>query len=430
TKAKQLKLATKRSKTQFHSSHASSSGDGVDTYSMVLDEKHLKKNGAYEGTDENVESESVDKSNGDDNDDGSSDDHDDVSDEKRMESDREEIPYPNLTNVDQTKHKEDVDERVHTPLDYEFTDDEKIHDEENIDEEEEDEVTKELYDDVNVNMGNKDTKITNANQGASEQQYASKQSGFKQEEEDTHVTLTTVLDTQKTEANNEIASLMETTTHHATIILEITSNFTITIPPLPLFFNPLSQQAMPTPTLTALEITTSLPTLLDFASVFKFHERVTNLEKTLSEIKQILPQAISDVATPVIKKNINESLEVVVLTRQRSRPLRWIRPRDEKRKSSKDDESSRDSRSKKKKSSRTPKDASQSQCKSSSKFAHAEETSHTIKDSGKQQDQEFVTEDNDEQPADKDVTKADWFKKPERPPTHDPDWSKRQQVDV
>nr|GEY36339.1 hypothetical protein [Tanacetum cinerariifolium] len=207
--------------------------------------------------DENVKSESVDKSNGDDNDDGSSDDHDD------------------------------------------------IHDEENIDEEEEDEVTKELYDDVNVNMGNKDTKITSANQGASEQQYASQQSGFKQEEEDTHVTLTTVLDTQKTE--------------------EL--------------------------------VDSSMRTIIK--------------EEVNAQLRQILPQAISDVATPVIKKNINESLEVFVLT---------------------------------------------------SKFAHAEETSHTIKDSGKQQDQEFVTEDNDEQPADKDVTKADWFKKPERPPTHDPDW--------
>ncbi|GJZ26645.1 hypothetical protein Tco_0570898 [Tanacetum coccineum] len=37
--------------------------------------------------------------------------------------------------------------------------------------------------------------------------------------------------------------------------------------------------------------------------------------------------------------------------------------------------------------------------------------------------------DNDEQPTDKEVTKANWFKKPERPPTPNPDWSKRQQVD-
>ncbi|GKA19103.1 hypothetical protein Tco_0699018 [Tanacetum coccineum] len=185
----------------------------------------------------------------------------------------------------------------------------------------------------------------------------------------------------------------------------------------------------------------SLP---DFASVFKFNERVTNLEKDLSEIKQvdqyaqalssipreaqaekrkyidlvdsmvrtiikeevntqlpqILPQAISDVATPVIEKNVTESLEVVVLTR-----------------------------SKEKKSSSTSKDASQSQHKSFGKSAHTEELSHIVEDSGMQQDQEFVTRDNDKQPADKEVTKADWFKKPERPPTLDSDWSKRQHVE-
>ncbi|GKB35479.1 hypothetical protein Tco_0880421 [Tanacetum coccineum] len=91
------------------------------------------------------------------------------------------------------------------------------------------------------------------------------------------------------------------------------------------------------------------------------------------------------------------------------------------RKSSKDAECSRDSRSKEKKSSSTSKDASQSQHKSSSKSAQAEEPSHTVEDSRMQQDQEFVTRDSDEQSADKEVTKADWFKKPERPLTPDPD---------
>nr|GFA03393.1 hypothetical protein [Tanacetum cinerariifolium] len=53
--------------------------------------------------------------------------------------------------------------------------------------------------------------------------------------------------------------------------------------------------------------------------------------------------------------------------------------------------------------------------------AYAEEPSHNVKDSGKQQDQDFVMGHNDEQPTDKEVTKADWFKKPERPLTLDPD---------
>ncbi|GJZ98778.1 hypothetical protein Tco_0671231 [Tanacetum coccineum] len=73
------------------------------------------------------------------------------------------------------------------------------------------------------------------------------------------------------------------------------------------------------------------------------------------------------------------------------------------RKSSKDVESSKDSRSKEKKSSSASKDASQSQHKSSDKSAHTEEPSHTIEDSGMQQDQEFITGDNNEQPADKEI---------------------------
>nr|GFA77672.1 hypothetical protein [Tanacetum cinerariifolium] len=90
----------------------------------------------------------------------------------------------------------------------------------------------------------------------------------------------------------------------------------------------------------------------------------------------------------------------------------------------KDAESSKDLRSKEKKSSSTSKYASQSQHKSSGKFVNAEEPSHIVEDSGMQQDQEFVTRDNDEQPIKKEVTKANWLKKPKRPPTPDPDWSK------
>ncbi|GJX78185.1 hypothetical protein Tco_0324996 [Tanacetum coccineum] len=199
-----------------------------------------------------------------------------------------------------------------------------------MDEGEDDEVTKELYDDVNVNLGNKDTDMTIADQGASGQQNVSQESGFEQVEEDVHVTLTPVIDTQKTEdltqsssvssdftskllnidnpspADNEIASLMDTTTQHATIIPEITSSFTTTT-------------------------TTSLPTLPDFASVFKFNERFFNLEKDVSEIKQVDQYAqalssipalvdLSDFATPIIEKNVTELVEAAVLTRCWSQP--------------------------------------------------------------------------------------------------------------
>ncbi|GJT29773.1 hypothetical protein Tco_0910048 [Tanacetum coccineum] len=615
TEAEQLKLATKRSKTQFHSSHASGSGDGVDTQSKVPDEQQQKTSGTDEGTgtipgvpdvpiyesksekeswgdsedeDEDDENDSDDISDeGDDDNDGNNGndgDDDDANDDDKQEGDD--------TNDDDEETNSDriESDRIKIPILDQFTtkyydeEEEKIDDEETTDEEEDDEVTKELYDDVNVNLRNKDTEINNVDQGTSEQQNVSQESGFEQVEEDAYVTLTPVLNTQKVDkpvqsssvssdltskllnlenpspAHNKIASLLDTTAHHATTVPGITSSFTTTIPPPPPFFNPLLQQATPTPTPTTSEATTSFPSLLDFSSVFRFNDRVTNLEKDLSEIKQvdqyaqalssipaivdrymdnklgeainkaiqahnldcrqeaqdeknayielvdtsmralikeevntqlpqILPQAVSDFANPVIEKNVTESVEAAVLTRSSSQPTSTYeaaaslsefeltkilidkmeknksydkadykkklydalvesyntdkdlfdsygevfslkRSRDERdkdrdpstgsdrgtkrRKSSKDVESSRDSRSKENKSSSTSKDASQSQHKSSGKSAHAEEPCM-------QQDQEFVTGNNDDQPTDKEVTKADWFKKPERPPTPDSD---------
>ncbi|GKC81172.1 hypothetical protein Tco_1136889 [Tanacetum coccineum] len=287
-----------------------------------------------------------------------------------------------------------------------------------MDEEEDDEVTKELYHDVNVNLGNRDADMTDVDQGGTDQQNVSQESGFEQVEEDAHVTLIPVLDIQKTDepvqsssvssdftskllnlknpslADNEIASLMDTTARHQhqlqhqqllkrheeprsqtsslyTIPVratpEVISFFTTTIPPPPSFFNPFPQQATPTLTPTTSEATTSFPSLLDFLFIFKFNDRVTNLEKDLLEIKQveeyaqalssipaivdryidnklreaiqkavmahnldcreeaqaekrdyiefILPQAVSDFATPVIEKNVTESLEATVLAR-------------------------------------------------------------------------------------------------------------------
>ncbi|GKC99554.1 hypothetical protein Tco_1169829, partial [Tanacetum coccineum] len=246
SKAAQLKEATKRSKKDFHISQASSSGDGTDFELGVPDEQHLKTTSVDEGTGTipgvpNVpkyDSESEKGSWGD-----IVEEHDDDENDSEDKSDDEK--------------------------------EEKIDDEETMDkEEEDDEVTKELYDDVNANLGNEDTNTTNVDQGGSSQQNVSQESRFEQVEEDAHVTLTLVLETQKTgepvqsssvssdftskllnlenpsPANNEIASLMDTIARHATTVPKITSNFTTTIPPPPPFFNPLPQQATPTPTPT------------------------------------------------------------------------------------------------------------------------------------------------------------------------------------
>nr|GEU73487.1 hypothetical protein [Tanacetum cinerariifolium] len=373
-----------KSKKDFHISHASSSGDRTDLESGVLDEQQQKTSGTNEGSntipraldvpiyasESNKESwgesdeEDDDEDNFEDDADINDDDSDDndESDDKRTESNNDEIPDPNKSNEEHDEEEEYVDE-------FNIKEDEKI------DEEEDDEVTKELY----------------------------KDSRFEQEEEDAHVTLTHVLDTQKTEGptqrssvssdstskllnldnpshtNTMIASLMDTTVHH-----EITS--ATTVPPPPPFFIPLQQEATPTPTPTTSEATASFTYLLNFA--YSSYEAAATSEFELTKI-----------LIDKIEKNKSFDVGVEMKEIKIESPAGSDRGT-KRRKSSKDAESSRDSRSKENKSSSTSKHANQSQHKSFGKSAHAEEPSHTVEDSSMQQDQEFVTRDNNEKPAD------------------------------
>ncbi|GJZ06614.1 hypothetical protein Tco_0540407 [Tanacetum coccineum] len=174
-----------------------------------------------------------------------------------------------------------------------------------MDEEKDNEVTKELYDDVNVNLGNKDTEMTNADQGASEQQNVSQESGFKQVEEDAHVTLTPLLDTQK--ADEPLIMQQQFLKSHQVSLQLFLHHLHSS--------NPLSQQATPTPTPTptASKTTTSLPALPDFAFVFKFNERVSNLEKDLSEMKQVdqYAKALSSIPT-IVDRYIDNKLREAI----------------------------------------------------------------------------------------------------------------------
>ncbi|GKE85175.1 hypothetical protein Tco_1558917, partial [Tanacetum coccineum] len=235
-----------------------------------------------------------DDANDDDNqEDDDTNDDDEETDSDRTESDRIKIL---VLNQSSTEYYEEEDE--------------KIDDEENMEEEEDDKVTKELYNDVNVNLVNKDADMTDADQGGAEQQNVSQESGFEQVEEDAHVTLTPVRDTQKTDepvqsssissnftrkllnlenpslADNEIASLMDITVYHE------------------------EPKTTPAPRPTASETITSFPALPDFTSVFKFNDRVTNLEKQLSKIKQVdqYAQALSSILA-IVDRYVDNKLE-------------------------------------------------------------------------------------------------------------------------
>nr|GEW08916.1 integrase, catalytic region, zinc finger, CCHC-type, peptidase aspartic, catalytic [Tanacetum cinerariifolium] len=215
TEAKQMKLATKRSKKHFYISHASSSGDGVDTQSKVPDEQQQKTSESWGASDEKDDDENDFEEEADINDDDSDDN--DESDDERTKIDSDKTRGPTQSSS----------------VSFDFT-----------------------------------RKLLNLD--------------------------------NPSPADNEISSLMDIIAYHATTILEITSSFTIPTLLPPLLFNPQQQEATPTPTPTTSEATVSFTSLLDFASLFKFNERVTNLKKDLSEIKQVDQYAQARSFIPII----------------------------------------------------------------------------------------------------------------------------------
>ncbi|GKB06350.1 hypothetical protein Tco_0834583 [Tanacetum coccineum] len=124
--------------------------------------------------------------------------------------------------------------------------------------------------------------------------------------------------------DNDIASLMDTAVCTEEPIGQTSTLFTVpitviptTIPSPPHFFNPCLQQTTPTPKLTTSEVTTAFPELPYFASIFRFNDRVTNLERELLEMKQVdqYAQAISSVPAIIdryIGNKLGEAIHKVI----------------------------------------------------------------------------------------------------------------------
>nr|GEW70937.1 hypothetical protein [Tanacetum cinerariifolium] len=378
--ADRLKLAIKRSKKDFYISHASGSGDGVGKLFKVLDQQEQEDTSTHEGTDTlsrgpdvpKYESESDMESWGDSKEEGNDDDDDGNNDDECGNDDKSDDEQTESKNNDNgSEEDEDVENRAHTLSDEDkFDYDESNDDDESMDNEDDKEI-KELYDDVNINLGNTDAEMTNADQGTTKQHVY-------QEEEDAHVTLTHVPPT-----NTKIASLMKTSTSQDTI------------PPTPpTLFTLIIQQQTPTlPTTTSITI----PELPDFAYVFKFDQRVSTLEIELkSSAQRTLYNAL--VASYNSDKDIISSYgDVVLLKRGHNDKDKY------------QDLSVGSDREMKRK--------------------RIEEPSHNVEDTSKHQDQKYVMGETDKQFDDSEANKFDWFKKPKRPPTPYFDLSKRCQLD-
>ncbi|GJX81329.1 hypothetical protein Tco_0330810 [Tanacetum coccineum] len=166
--------------------------------------------------------------------------------------------------------------------------------------------------------------MPNAEQGGEDQQNASHESRFEQEEDDGHVTLTTLHD--KTEGTMQSSSVSSDFTSKL-LNLDITGPDvneiaslmnTSTVLPLPPPVNPSShlttipQQQTPNSTTTITNPTINLPEIPNFASLFQFDQRVSTLETkmALSSVRSVLHDIASNLEMDYLPKRHWSNLEM------------------------------------------------------------------------------------------------------------------------
>ncbi|GJT66177.1 copia protein [Tanacetum coccineum] len=185
SEAEQMKIVTKRSKTQFHNSHASGSGanegTGVslgvpDVPTYGSEDEQISWKSSDEDDDDEVSLSKDDDKNADNEDD---DGQDDDNEQTESDNDSDDFVYPKFSTHDEEERQDDEDKeeeglnlRVQTPSHYESTDDETYDEvtqgdnveEEKLDEEQtnKEEEVNEMYNDVNINLEGRDTEMMDA----------------------------------------------------------------------------------------------------------------------------------------------------------------------------------------------------------------------------------------------------------------------------
>ncbi|GJV08090.1 hypothetical protein Tco_1345746 [Tanacetum coccineum] len=337
SESEQMKLATKRSKTQFHSSHASGSGadegtgvtpgvPDVPTYDSE-DEQISWKSSEEDDDDEVNVSEDDDDQNDDDADNEDDDDQDDD------QNDDDDFVHPKLSTFNE-KERQDEEDKEEVWSDDEAYDEEtqgvNVEGEE-LDEEEtneEDEVN-ELYRDVNVNLEGRDTEMTDAPQTNVQ---------GTQVTEDTHMIITVATPEVQQQSSSVssgfisnmlnpnpdtgIDSILNLNTESTSLVdVPVTTNVVMplssvtTLPPPPIpFIQPQQQTPFSTPIIVPSTSQQNLPT---FDSVFKFKDRVKALEDNFLEFKQTNQFAaavslIPGIVDTYLANKMNEAIKTVV----------------------------------------------------------------------------------------------------------------------
>ncbi|GJZ53341.1 hypothetical protein Tco_0608226 [Tanacetum coccineum] len=331
SEAEQMKLATKRSLTEFHVSYASGSGDGVDLQSKVPDEKQQIRSGTNEGAGDKPEvpdvpeyrSESKEESwtfsqgeeEDEDNDEHNNDEDDEEHDSDDDNDDNDDEDDDQENDSQRTESDDEGDDfKVSTPPDYELMEeDENQEDDDTIGEDQEDEENGELYGDLNLNLDRQDAEMTDAQTN--------------QETEEAHVTLTTeppVVQQQSSSVSSDLVAKFINPSPDTGIdsILNLNAAVSVTpssatiIPQTPIPIIQPQQQTHDSTTTTTIP-TTTVPEIPNFASLFGFERRVSSLESDLSELKQTnqFAEALSSIPGIVdkyLETKVKDTVDVAV----------------------------------------------------------------------------------------------------------------------
>ncbi|GKD56388.1 hypothetical protein Tco_1289775, partial [Tanacetum coccineum] len=310
TEDAQFEEVRKKSLREFHKTHPSGFGPTKTAPSAKI--KPSVTNDGIGGNDEDDNNDDHDSS-GEDSDQENDSDDDKTQSDNENESDSEHETDENESGSESNQEEKDEDigdgeeevkdEFVKTPSnDSDDEDETKITDKAEGDKVEEmDYTTSQLYDNVDIRLNKPvqaddetaqkegtNAELTNVQQG-------NENTEISQVIEDAHVTLSTV--TQKTEvpvtssfhSSNLAAKFLNfadiPTTEAEIYVFRLSLNLRRYTPQSLPSFTPPPQLSTPIPPPTT-EATNPQSALLDFASVFQFNNRVTTLEKDVSELKK------------------------------------------------------------------------------------------------------------------------------------------------
>ncbi|GJY72418.1 hypothetical protein Tco_0476121 [Tanacetum coccineum] len=284
------------------------------------------------------------------------DDNNNDQDSSNEDSEKENESEEQVSDSEQEEESKDDDQEeeefVHNPSPTDDKDNDNL-ESENDDVNKSDEESKDVFkgDKEIVQGEGADAEMTDAQQGNENLETTKKQVV-----KDAHVTISTVMKKTKIPVTSssrssdlaskflnfsdiphtdaKIVSPLDVHVHHEVLKTQAPTLLTIPVSVItessPVYTNiPQSLQTVtPPPILTTpnppstIETTNPLSTLPDFASVFQFNDRITALEKEVSELKkdplhtQIRPKEVSKFAPPVIEALIKESRNELTLAKQ------------------------------------------------------------------------------------------------------------------